>query len=285
MKIAVTGATGQLGQLVVNGLLDKIESTQVVAVVRHEEKARPLAERGAEVRVAPYDDLATLKTALAGVDKLLLISSSEVGKRFEQHKNVIDAAKASGVEHIVYTSAPKATTSTLILAPEHKVTEEYILQSGLDYTILRNNWYTENYLSQIETARQTGSIFAAAGTARVASATRADYAAGAVSVLLGTGHKGKIYELSGDYAWDYNELAEAIGEIIGKPVTYKSVDVDTFTNILTGVGLDEGLAGFLAGLDGNIAEGVLSEATDDLSQLIGRPTTPLKQGLMDAISK
>jgi NAD(P)H dehydrogenase (quinone) len=145
MKIAVTGATGQLGQLVVNGLLEKGTDIKVIAVARDEKKARPLAERGAEVRVAHYGDPAALEAAFSGVDRLLLISSSEIGQRIEQHKNVIDAAKAAGVKHIVYTSAPRATTTALVVAPEHKATEENILQSGMEYTILRNNWYTENY--------------------------------------------------------------------------------------------------------------------------------------------
>lgn len=283
MKIAVTGATGQLGQLVVNKLLEKGASVEVIAVVRNEEKARPLADRGAKVRVATYNDPPALEAAFTGVEKVLLISSNEVGQRIEQHKNVIDAAKAAGVKHIVYTSAPKATTTSLILAPEHKATEEYILQSGLEYTILRNNWYTENYKDQIEAARHTGAVFAAAGEGRVASATRSDFAAGAVAVLLGTGHGGKTYELGGDKAWDFNELAKVIGEIIGKPVIYKPVDAATLIEHLKAAGLDESMAGFLAALDGNIAEGTLAEVTGDLAKLIGRPTTSLKQGLMDAI--
>lgn len=284
MKIAVTGATGQLGQLVVNGLLEKGTSIKVIAVVRDEKKALPLVKRGAEVRVAHYGDPAALKAAFSGVDRLLLISSSEVGQRIEQHKNVINAAKAAGVKHIVYTSAPRATTTTLIIAPEHKATEENILQSGMEYTILRNNWYTENYKDKVETASKTGTIVSAAGAGRVASATRADFAAGAVAVLLGTGHEGKVYELGGDYAWDYNELAETIGEIIGKPVVYKAVDVGTLIDILKSAGLDEGMAGFFAALDGNIAEGALSEVTGELSRLIGRPTTSLRKGLKDAVS-
>ncbi len=284
MKIAITGATGQLGQLVVNGLLEKGTSIKVIAVVRDEKKALPLAKHGAEIRVAGYGDPAALKAAFSGVDKLLLISSSELGQRIEQHKNVINAAKAAGVKHIVYTSAPRATTTTLIVAPEHKATEENILQSGMEYTILRNNWYTENYKNIVETARKTGAIVAAVGAGRVASATRVDFAAGAVAVLLGTGHEGKIYELGGDYAWDYNELAETIGEIIEKPVAYKSVDAGTLIGILKGAGLEEGIAGFIAALDGNFAEGALSEVTGELSKLIGRPTTSLRKGLMDAIS-
>ncbi|MCB8945618.1 MAG: SDR family oxidoreductase [Ardenticatenaceae bacterium] len=284
MKIAVTGATGQLGQLVVNELLEQNTSHDIIAVVRDEAKAVHLAQRGAEIRVAAYGNPEALKAAFTGVDKLLLISSSEIGQRIEQHQNVINAAQEAGVQHIVYTSAPRAATTNLILAPDHKATEENIAQSGLAYTILRNNWYTENYKDRVETARQTGAVVAAAGAGRVASATRADFAAGAVAVLLGTGHEDKVYELGGDYAWNYNELAETIGEMIGKPVVYKAVDAETLVDILKGAGLNEGTAGFVAALDSNIADGALAEVTGDLSKLIGRPTTPLKQGLEEAIA-
>jgi NAD(P)H dehydrogenase (quinone) len=255
----------------------------IVAIVRDAAKAADLATRGVDVRVAPYDDPAALRAALAGVDRLLLISSSEVGRRIQQHKNVIGAAKDAGVQHIAYTSAPKATATNLILAPDHKATEEYLVASGVGYTILRNNWYTENYLQQLNTARQTGKVVAAVGEGRVASATRADFAAGAASVLLAGGHAAKVYELGGDYAWNYHELAAAIGEVIGMPVTYQPVDGATLIELLQSVGLDEGTAGFVAALDANIAEGTLAEVTHDLSRLIGRPTTPLAEGLRAAL--
>jgi NAD(P)H dehydrogenase (quinone) len=279
MNVAVTGATGNLGRLVIRGLLEKQSASNVVAIVRDKDKAADFIKEGVQVRVAPYEDPPALEKALAGVDRLLLISSSEVGKRVLQHANVIDAAKSAGVKYIVYTSAPKAGTSALVLAPEHKATEERIVQSGLPYSILRHNWYTENYSQQIEIARKTGTIVAAVGTGRVASATRADYAAGDVAVLLGKGHEGKVHEFSGDYAWDYNELAGAIAHIIGKPVRYQSVDADTLVGILKAAGLDEGSAGFVAALDANIASGLLSETSGELSKLIGRPTTPLEAGL------
>jgi NAD(P)H dehydrogenase (quinone) len=283
MRIAVTGATGHLGRLAVQGLLDMQPAGNIVVLVREATRAADLAAQGVQVRVATYDDAPALRAALAGVDKVLLVSSSEVGRRIQQHKNVIDAAKAAGMKHVVYTSAPNATTTALIVAPEHKATEEYLASSGLSYTIVRNNWYTENYLRQVEIARRTGTVVAAVGQGRVASASRADYAAGAVAVLLGAGHEGKIYEFSGDYAWDYNELASTISDIIGKPVTYQPVDAATLIGILKGAGMDEGTAGFVAALDNNIAAGLLSETSGELSALIGRPTTPLKDGLRVAL--
>lgn len=283
MKIAVTGATGHLGRLVIDGLLAKLPGEDVVAIVRDLAKAADLAARGVEVRGAAYDDMQALNAALKGVDKLLLVSGSEVGRRIQQHRNVIDAAKAAGVRHIVYTSAPHATTTALILAPEHKATEEYLAGSGVPYTIVRNNWYTENYLQQVETARQTGTIVAAAGEGRVASAPRADYAAGAVEVLLGEGHEGQVYEFSGDYAWNFHELATAISQVIGRPVVYQPVDAATLIGILKSVGLDEGTAGFVAALDSNIAAGLLGHASPDLARLLGRPTTQLVEGLKAAL--
>lgn len=277
MKIGVTGASGQLGRLVVQQLMGKCPATDIVAIVRDPAKAADLAGEGVEIRVASYEDRASLDAALVGLDRLLLISSSEVGRRAAQHKNVIDAAKAAGVKHVIYTSAPKATTSTLILAPEHKATEEYLAASGLAYTILRNNWYTENYGRSVEIARQTGTLVAAVGAGRVASASRADYAEGAAAVLVGEGHQGKVYEFSGDRAWDYNELADVIAEVTGVPCSYQPVAQADLVAAMTKAGMDEGMAGFVAALDGNIADGALSEVSADLSNLIGRPATPLKE--------
>lgn len=282
MTIAVTGATGQLGALVVRDLVQTVDPASVVAVVRDPAKAAGLAAQGVGVRAATYAEPQALEAAFAGVDDLLFISSSEAGQRVDQHRAVVDAAVAAGVGRIVYTSAPRATTSTLVLAPEHKFTEEYLAASGLPTTILRNNWYTENYLGQIEIARKTGTVVAAAGTGRVASASRADYAAGAVAVLTQDGHAGRVYELGGDHAWDFDELAAALAEIIGSPVRYRSVDGPTLVGILQQAGMDAGTAGFVAQLDDDIANGALAEVTGELSTLIGRPTTPLLEGLRAA---
>jgi NAD(P)H dehydrogenase (quinone) len=284
MKIGVTGASGQLGRLVVQQLLKRCPATDLVAIVRDPAKAQDVAALGVEIRVASYDDNPSLATAVAGLDKLLLISSSELGRRFAQHKNVIDAAKAAGVKQLVYTSAPKATTSSLILAPEHKATEAYLAASGLAYTVLRNNWYTENYAPSMQNARQTGMLVAAAGSGRVASAPRADYAEGAAVVLAGEGHEGKVYEFTGDRAWDYAELAAAIAEVTGTPCSYQAVECADLVTAMTKAGMDEGTAAFVAALDANIAEGALSDACSDLSKLIGRPTTPLRESVKKLLS-
>ncbi len=283
MKIGVTGATGQLGRLVVGSLLEKCPAAEIVAVVRDAEKAADLSRKGVEVRVADYTDRASLDTALSGLDKLLLVSSNAVGQRVPQHSNVIDAAKAAGVKHLVYTSAPKATSSPLVLAPEHKATEEYLAASGVPFTVLRNNWYSENYAQTMKMARETGAVVAAAAGGRVASATRADYAAGAAAVLCGEGHEGKVYEFSGDRAWDFDELATTIAEVTGVPCVYKPVEVSDVAAGMVQAGMDEGLAGFFAAIDSNIAEGCLAEASPDLARLIGRPTTPLKETVKEIV--
>lgn len=282
MTVAVTGATGKLGALVIRELLRTTDPGSIVAVVRDPAKAADLVAQGVDVRQAAYDDPPALQAAFAGVDALLFVSSSEVGRRVEQHRNVIDAAAAAGVGRVVYTSGPRATTSTLVLAPDHKFTEEYLTASGLPFTILRNNWYTENYLGQIETARQNGTLVAAAGDGRVASASRADFAAAAAVVLTQTGHEGRVYELGGDRAWDFTELAAVLSEIIDAPVRYRPVDVPTLVGILQQVGLDAGTAGFVAQMDDDIAHGALGEVTGELSKLTGRPTTPLLDGLRNA---
>ncbi len=279
MKIGVTGASGQLGRLVIQRLLESCAATDIVAIVRDPAKAADLAAAGVEIRVADYDDRASLDAAVVGLDRLLLVSSNEVGRRVPQHINVIEAAKAAGVKHVIYTSAPKATTSSLILAPEHKATEEYLASSGLTYTVLRNNWYTDNYAQQVQAAAQTGVLKAATGAGRVASAARADYADGAAAVLLGEGHEGKVYEFSGDQAWDYDELAATIAEVAGTACTYEAVEPAELAAAMTEAGVDEGVAGFVAALDENISQGLLSEATCDLSTLIGRPSTPLKDSV------
>jgi NAD(P)H dehydrogenase (quinone) len=285
MRYAVTGATGHFGRLAVEELLAVVDPIDVVALVRDADRAADLSARGVDVRVADYSDVQTLDVALKGVDKVLLVSGSEVGRRLGQHSNVIDAALSAGVSQLVYTSAPRATTTALILAPEHKATEEYLVASGLPHTIVRNNWYTENYVQSLSVARETGTVVAAAGQGRVASASRADYAAGAVAVLLNEGHEGKTYEFGGDHAWDFVELAAAIGEAVGREVTYVPVDVTTLTQTLVAAGLDEATATFVALLDQNIAEGALAETTHELSAIIGRPTTSLLDGLKGASEK
>ncbi len=282
--IAVTGATGHLGRLVVESLLERgTPADQVAAAVRTPAKAADLAARGVLVREADYSRPETLAAAFEGVDTLLLVSSSEVGQRVPQHVAVIDAAKAAGVGRVVYTSAPQADTSTLVLAPDHKATEEYLAQSGLSTTVLRNNWYTENYLQAVQQAKDSGEILASVGDGKVASAPRSDFAEAAAVVLVDDSHAGKVYELSGDVAWTHDELAAAAGEVLGREVSYHRVSPEEHAAVLAGFGLDEGTVGFVVALDGNIRDGELATVTSDLSTLLGRPTTGLVEALRAAL--
>ena len=280
MSVVVTGATGPFGRHVVEHLLASgTPAADVVAAGRRVERLADLAERGVRTAAIDYADVAGMTAAFAGADTLVLVSGSEVGRRVEQHGNAIDAAVAAGVRRVVYTSASHADTSALVLAPEHKATEELIRASGLAFTILRNNWYTENYAATLEQARATGEVVSSTGAGRVASAPRADYAEAAAVVARTPGHDGVAYELGGDEPWDHAELAATIGDVIGAPVVYREVTPEEHLAALLAAGLDEGTAGFVVALDGNIRDGLLAGGSHDLSTLLGRPTTPLADAL------
>ncbi|RJT80012.1 SDR family oxidoreductase [Arthrobacter cheniae] len=277
MTIVITGATGHLGRQVVEQLLARgVDPSTVVAAGRNEDALGKLADRGVRTARIDYSDPSTLDDAFVGADRILLISGNEVGKRSVQHKAVIDAARRVDAT-LVYTSAPKASTSALVLAPEHKATEGLLEGSGLTYTVLRNNWYTENYDDTIRQAASTGIILTSAGTGRVASATRRDFAEAAAVVLLSEDYAGEILELGGDEPWNVDELASAVAEVAGHEVTVNQVSTDEHVAALQGFGLDDGTAGFVAAVDANIADGLLAESDGTLSRIIGRPTTPLKQ--------
>jgi NAD(P)H dehydrogenase (quinone) len=283
MTIVVTGATGHLGHLIVESLLARgAEPARIVAAGRQVDKLAGLAARGVTTAQIDYSDEASLAAAFAGADTVMLVSGSEVGQRVAQHSAVIAAAKAAGVARIVYTSAPHADSSALILAPEHKATEELIRASGLNFTLLRNGWYSENYLGVLEQAEVSGEIVASVGDGRVASASRADYADAAAAVLLGEGHDGAVYELSGDVAWNFDDLAAASSDILGREIVFHALSTEEHAAALTAAGLPAPTVDFVVGLDTNIRDGLLAETSGDLSRLIGRPTTPLLQGLRTA---
>lgn len=277
--IAITGATGQLGQLVIEHLLKTVPASQIVAIVRNPAKAGALSQQGIAVRQADYTDQAAFTTALNGVDKLLLISSSEVGQRATQHQNVINAAKAAGVKFIAYTSLLHADTSPLGLHVEHIATEKALAESGVPYALLRNGWYTENYLASAPPALEHGVFIGAAGEGKIASATREDYAAAAATVISQDGHAGKVYELAGDNAWTLSELTAELSKQSGKNVAYQNLSEADFAAALKGVGLPAGLADMLADSDVGASKGGLFDDSHTLSQLIGRPTTPLAESI------
>ncbi|MCW2771101.1 MAG: NAD(P)-dependent oxidoreductase [Aeromicrobium sp.] len=283
MTIAVTGATGQLGSLVIDSLLEKVPASDVVAVVRDAVKAQSLTDRGVDVRVAPYDDRAALDLALAGVDRVLLVSGNEMGQRVAQHRNVIDAAVAQGVQLLAYTSAPAAGVSTLPVAPEHLATEEYLATTDLDHVLLRNGWYHENYLPALEAARSTGSVLTSAGNGKVASAARADFAEGAAVVLTTDEPLKPVYELGGDVAWTQSELAATLSDLLDTPVTVAEVEPEQQSAILTEAGVPPMWVDFTVATDASIRNGELEVTGGDLSALIGRPTTPLAATLRSAL--
>lgn len=280
---AVTGATGQLGRLVVAELLRIVPPAQIVAAVRDPGKAADLSALGVQVRQADYNRPDTLRTALAGVRRVLLISSNTVGTRTQQHRAVIDAAKAADIELLAYTSILHADTTPAKLASEHRATEEAIAASGLTGAFLRNGWYTENHLMALQPALEHGAMVGAAGQGRFSSAARADYAAAAAKVLTSEEQAGKIYELAGDDAYTLSAFAAELSRQAGKPVAYRDLSEADYKGVLLGAGLPEPLADVLADED-NVARGdTLFDDSRTLSRLIGRPTTPMRETVAGAL--
>lgn len=275
MTIAVTGATGNLGNLIVQDLLRRgIPASDIVAPVRSPEKAAVLADQGVVIRPADYNEPETVKAALAGVDKLVMVSGSDVGSRVPQHKNVIDAAVTNGVSLIAYTSILHADTAGMMLAGEHLATEHLLAESGVSHVLLRNSWYLENYIPALPMYLEHGAIFGAAGVGRVSAATRADYAAAAAAVVAEDGHAGAVYELGGEPAFTLAELAAIVSDASGKTVVYQELDPDALAAALAGAGVPEPMARVLADSDQGVARGELFTDSGDLARLIGRaPTT------------
>jgi NAD(P)H dehydrogenase (quinone) len=281
MSIVVTAATGHLGGLVIDELLQRVPADQVVAVARNAEKAAPLADRGVEIRVANYNDPEALAKAFGAGDTVLLISGLEPN-RVEQHKAVIAAAKDSGVARLAYTGALGGPEADFDLAADHRATEQAILDSGLTYTFLRNGWYNEVYTDQIAVQLEHG-VVGSAGDGRIASAARRDYAAAAAAVLAGAGHEKKAYELNGDANWSLTEYAAELSKQSGKDVAYNNVPAATHRQILVGAGMPEGLAPIFVDVDNAIERGRLAGRGNDLSRLIGRPTTPIADSIAAAL--
>jgi len=280
---AITGATGQLGRLVIDALLRTVPAGRIVAAVRDPAKARDLAGRGVIVREADYNRPDTLAAALAGVEKLLLISSNEVAGRLPQHRAVIEAAGRAGVSLIAYTSMLRADTSPATLAVEHRRTEEVIAASGLPAVILRNGWYTENHLLALPAVLEHGAFVGAAKNGRFSSAARQDYAEAAAEVLTTDGHAGKTYELAADQAFTLTELAAEVSRQAGKPIGYNDLSPAAFEDVLTSAGLPADLAALLADADDAASRGALFDDGGALSRLTGRPTTPMERVVADAL--
>ena len=276
--IVVTGASGALGQLVVEGLLHKVPAGQIVAAVRDPAKVAHLAVRGVQVRRADYDDAASLDAALAGAERVLLVSSNVIGQRLPQHRNVIDAARRAGVKLLAYTSIVRADSSPLSLAGEHAATEAAIRDSGLPYTFLRNGWYQENSQNAVAGGAQRGEMIGSAGEGRIAADARADYAAAAVAVLT-TAAPQRVYELAGSSAFTMAQLAAEVARQSGRPVAYHNLPQAEYAGALASVGVPAPWPELLADSDAGAALGGLFDDGKVLEKLIGRPTRSLEEAV------
>lgn len=280
----VTGASGQLGKLVLAHLATLVPAGQIIGLVRREEDAEALQVQGFGARLADYSDREGLAEAFEGIDRLLLISGSAIGKRVPQHRNVIEAAKAAGVDFIAYTSLLDAQRSPMILAEEHKATEDMILASGIPYAFLRNGWYSENILASLQTDLKMGKHFGAAGKGLFSTAPRHDYAEAAAIVLSAAGHEGRTYELAGDTAFTLADYAAMVTRLSGKPVEYVDAPEEAFKAALLAAGLPDAFAAILANSDANAAEGTLYSDSKDLSTILGHPTEPMEETIRKALA-
>ncbi|MBO6868361.1 MAG: SDR family oxidoreductase [Thalassococcus sp.] len=280
MKIAITGASGQLGRLAIENLKTRVDAGDIVALVRDPSK---VADLGVEARKADYHKPETLTAALQGIDRLVLISSSDFDDRAGQHQNVIDAAKETGVKHLIYTSILKADASPMIIAQDHKVTEAAIKASGIPYTFLRNGWYTENWTGSLPAAVEAGALIGSAGDAKVTPATRQDYAEAIAAVAAGEGHEGQSYELGGT-AFTLSDLATELSKQTGKDIPYNDLPEAAYKDILISFQLPEALATVIADADAQAQNGWLTDESGTLERLIGRPTTPLSSAVAAALA-
>jgi NAD(P)H dehydrogenase (quinone) len=285
MKIVITGATGQLGRFVVERLLaNAVPAQDIIATGRDLARLEPLAALGVVTRRADFADQDELETAFAGADRLLLVSTTTVDERFDNHRRAIDAARTAGVSSIVYVSQLNASDARMILAEAHGRTEAYLRASGVPFVILRNGWYLENYTAQLPQVAEHGVLLGSAGDARVSSGTRRDYADAAAAVLLQDGHEGSTYDLGGD-AFSLAELATSITEELGRDIAYRDLPVDAFTAALTEAGLPPQLAEVLADADAGLRRGELFTEHDDLPRLLGRPATSRREAVRLALGR
>lgn len=285
MSIVITGATGQLGRHVLEALLQRnVPATDIVAVGRSIEKLADFQARGVQVMPMDYTDPASVAQALRGASKVLLISGSEVGQRVEQHRTVIEAAKAEGVELVAYTSIANADTTGMKLAAEHQATESILKDSGVPFALLRNGWYLENYTDQLPGTLAQGVIAGSAGEGKVSAAARVDYAEAAAAVLVADHQAGKVYELGGDHAFTLAELAQEISTAAKQPVAYQDLPAADYAGLLAGFGIPQAFADVLADSDLGIARGDLLVSGSDLRTLIGRPTTPMPAAVRSAVA-
>jgi NAD(P)H dehydrogenase (quinone) len=279
---AVTGASGQLGRKVLDELLERVDASTLVALARDPAKLSDYSAKGVDVRQADYDDPASLESALAGVNRVLLISGNAVGQRERQHGNTLEAARKAGVEYLAKTSILDARDSKLALAPEHVATEKLLEQSGLNHDLLRSAWYSENFVGSLPQQVEAGAIYGASGEGRYSTATRGDLAAGAAAALVGS-KGGNVYELAGDESWTMDEFAAEVSKAAGKPVRYVDQSEDDYAKTLEGAGLPPPVAAMLASTSALAGEGALENDERQLSKLSGKPTTPISETIRAAL--
>lgn len=279
----VTGASGQLGTLVIKHLKKLVPSENIIALVRSNEAANAYRAKNINTRIADYDDLGSLSTAFEGVSRILLISSNVLGQITKHHSNVINAAQNANVSFIAYTSLLKVIGSNLKLSVEHNATEELLNKSKIPSTILRNGWYSENLIAALPSEIEGGIVYGASGDGRYSTATRNDLAQAAAIVLANKGHEGKTYELTGDSAFSRGDYAEVISKITDTTVSFQNLPEETYKSTLIELGLPDNLAGALADAEAKAAKGALESVSKDLSSLIGHPTTTIEDSIKEAL--
>lgn len=275
--LLVTGASGQLGRLVLDSLLASGKSpASIIATTRDTAKLADYAAKGVIVRLADFDDAASLDAAFAGADKVLIISTDALdqpGKRLAQHKAAVAAAKEAGAKHILYTSMPQPDDSLVTFAPDHLGTEEAIKATGIPYTILRDGWYAENLFMSLPHALETGSWYTSTGEGRIAHITRADTAAAIAGAVLKAGNESKTYTLTGTKSRTAEEIAAIVSAATGKPLKVVHVTDAQLAEGLKAAGLPEGFIPTIVSFDANTREGKIASVTSDAETLSGRKPT------------
>lgn len=285
MKILVTGVTGKLGAIVIETLLETVPASDLAVSVRNPEKAESLRARGVDVRHGDFDQPETLDKAFAGIDRLLIVSTDGDNEtRIRQHGAAVAAAQRANVGFIAYTSLGNASENPIFLAPVHRATEEAIKNTGIPYSFLRNNWYLENEISSIQAVLGGAPWLTSAGSGKVGWATRRDYAQAAAAVLAGEGHENTVYELSGKPATQ-EELASILAGVLGREVPVQQVDDATYASIMGSAGVPEPVVPILVGIQSAIREGALEVESNDFQKLLGRPATPIEEGLRQIVSE
>ncbi|TGN02330.1 SDR family oxidoreductase [Leptospira dzoumogneensis] len=266
--VLVTGASGHLGKIVLEELLKRGQK-KIIATTRKPESLEDFAKRGVIVRKASFDDPASLTSAFQGADRILIISTDDIGNRLEGHSNAVDAAVKVGAKRVLYTSLTKANEVPVTFAFEHEGTEEKIKQSGLAYTILRNNLYSDYLIPKLQHSIASGSLYGSGGEGSCAYISRTDCAKAAAAALLSSGSGNQILEISGPKAWTYPELAKFISELTGVSVSYVDLPAEELSKALVGAGVPKPMADALASFDVSIREGYLKDVNTLVKDLIG----------------